>query len=216
MKRYKNKPHVLILHGVLMNAVEMFYLAHRLKNTGFIVHRFSYQSVLKTPLENASILHKKILALNLQNLHIVAHSLGGIVATHLLAKYNDIPNGNIVMLGTPIKGSWFANRLRHYPLISILLRKSMKQGLSGLDVPNWSVTTRRWGMIAGDAKFGLAMIVGGLPEAGDGVVMLKETQHPQIDEHIILPVSHTGMLFSKDTAKITAYFLKKGVFPFRE
>lgn len=195
-----------------MNAFALRYVAHQLKQAGFIVHRFSYQSVLKTPAENAKAIHKKIQALDVQTLHIVAHSLGGIVTTHLLKKYNDIPVGHVVMLGTPIQGSWFANKLRYYPLINILLRKSMTEGLSGINLPKWCAT-RRWGMVAGQSTFGLAMIVGGLPEKGDGTVMLKETQHPQINEHLILPVSHTGLLLSKETAKVTAYFLKKGIFP---
>lgn len=209
----QTKPHVLILHGVLMHALAMFYLAYQLRKYGFIVHSLSYQSILKTPAENAFILHKKILNLNLNvnKLHIVAHSLGGIVSTHLLTHFDSIAKGNIVMLGTPINGSWFANKLRPYPIINKILANSMKQGLSGKEIPEWKLEYH-WGMIAGQANFGLAIIVGGLPEKSDGTVMLKETQHKKIDEHIILPVSHTGMLFSKDVALLTASFLKYGKF----
>ena len=210
----KQRPHVLILHGVLMNALEMFYLEYQLKKSGFIVHSISYQSILKTPAENAAILHQKILKLNLNKLHIVAHSLGGIVAAHLLAKFDDIPQGNIVMLGTPINGSWFARKLRSFPVINKMLANSMKLGLSGKDIPDWK-TEHQWGMIAGKAKTGLAIIIGSLPEEGDGTVMLKETQHQKINAHITLPVTHTGMLFSKQVAQFTAHFLKTGGFPRR-
>ncbi len=208
----QQRPHVVILHGVLMNALEMFYLEYQLKKSGFIVHSISYQSILKTPAENAAILHQKILKLKLNQLHIVAHSLGGIVTAHLLATFDDSPKGNIVMLGTPINGSWFAHKLRLFPLINKMLANSMKLGLSGNDIPDWK-TEHQWGMIAGQAKIGLAMIVGGLPEEGDGTVMIKETQHPAINAHITLPVSHTGMLFSKQVAQFTAHFLKTGRFP---
>ncbi|MCK5918123.1 MAG: hypothetical protein KAG34_06840 [Cocleimonas sp.] len=195
-----------------MNALEMFYLEYQFKKSGFIVHSISYQSVLKTPAENAIILHQKILKLKLNKLHIVAHSLGGIVTAHLLAMFDDIPKGNIVMLGTPINGSWFAHKLRYVPLINKMLANSMKLGLSGNDIPDWK-TEHQWGMIAGKAKIGLAIIVGGLPEEGDGTVMLKETQHQKINTHITLPVSHTGMLFSKQVAQFTVHFLKTGKFP---
>jgi pimeloyl-ACP methyl ester carboxylesterase len=208
----QNKPHVVILHGVLMPALAMFYLTHQLRKSGFIVHSLSYQSVIKTPAENAFILHKKILNLNLNNLHIVAHSLGGIVSAHLLAYFDDIPKGNIVMLGTPISGSWFANRLCYVPILNKMLANSMVKGLSGKKIPDWK-SERHWGMIAGQSSFGLAIIAGGLPEKGDGTVMLKETQHKKINAHITLPVSHTGMLFSKDVARFTASFLKTDCFP---
>lgn len=208
----QKKPHVVLLHGVLMNAFTMFYLAHQLKKSGFIVHNLSYQSILKTPSENATILHQKILKLNANTLHIVAHSLGGIVTAHLLANFNDIPKGNIVMLGTPINGSYLANKLSYFPIINRILANSMSSGLSGKNIPQWK-TKKNWGMIAGQASFGLAIIIGGLAEKGDGTVMLKETQHKEINGHIILPVSHTGMLFSKEVAKFTIHFLKKNTFP---
>lgn len=210
-KNIKSIPHVLILHGVLMNAFEMFYLAKQLRKRGFIVHTISYQSILKTPSANASALHKEILKLNTNELHIVAHSLGGIVTAHLLDKFDDIPSGNVVMLGTPIQGSWFAKKLQKWPIINKILSNSMKRGLSGENIPEWK-STRPWGMIAGQASFGLATIMGGLPEEGDGTVMLNETYHKKITSHLTLAVSHTGLLFSKEVAKFTAYFLQEGSF----
>ena len=211
-KNIKNTPHVLIIHGVLMNAFEMFYLARQLRNKGFITHTISYQSILKTSSTNATILHKKILKLNVDNLHIVAHSLGGIVTAHLLDKFDDIiPSGNIVMLGTPIQGSWFAKKLQHWPVINKILSSSMKRGLSGKNIPTWK-STRHWGMIAGKANFGLATIMGGLPRAGDGTVMIEETYHDKITSHITLSVSHTGLLFSKEVAEFTSCFLKENSF----
>jgi len=211
LKATTKTPHVLIIHGVLMNAFEMFYLAAQLRKQGFIVHTISYQSILKTPANNASILHKKILKLKVDELHIVAHSLGGIVTSHLLAKFTDIPKGNIVMLGTPITGSWFAKKLQHWPIINKILANSMKRGLSGKDIPEWQ-STRHWGMIAGQKNFGLATIIGGLPKQGDGTVMLEETFHKNINARITLPISHTGLLFSKEAAEYVACFLKNNSF----
>ena len=210
-KKNQKRPHVLILHGVLMNAFEMFYLAKQLRKENFIVHTISYQSILKTPAANASILHQKILKLEVDNLHIVAHSLGGIVTAHLLAKFDDIPKGNIVMLGTPIQGSWFARKLQHIAIINKLLANSMKRGLSGKNIPQWN-SSRSWGMIAGKVNFGLATIIGGLPKEGDGTVMLEETLHDKITSHMTLPISHTRLLFSKEVAELTAYFLRKNSF----
>lgn len=206
-----NKPHVLVLHGVLMNAHELFYLSHKLRKQGFTVHAFSYQSILKTPAQNADIIHQKILELDIDNLHIVAHSLGGIITLHMLSKYQDIPDGKVVMLGSPVTGSWFAKRLQHWPLINSMLSSSMKKGLSGIDIPEWT-STRKVGMIAGDWGFGLATIAGGLPEKGDGTVMIKETYHDKLTEHLILKVSHTGMLFSSEVIEQTSEFLKTGHF----
>ncbi|MCK5902016.1 MAG: hypothetical protein KAG28_02610 [Cocleimonas sp.] len=189
----------------------MFYLVSQLRQQGFIVHALSYDSVLKTPKENAKRLYQKISALRLNQLHLIGHSLGGIMILHLLATFNDLPKGRVVMLGTPIKGSWFAKTLKSWFLINQLLRNSMIQGLSGKDIPEWN-STREWGMIAGRYRFGMATLLGGLPEAGDGAVMIKETYHEAIKEHLILPIAHTQFLFSKETAVYIATFLNRGTF----
>ena len=66
-----------------MNPLEMRYLGSQLEKSGFNVHYVYYQSVLKSPAENAAIIQDKIKQLNLPNLHLVGHSLGGVLLMHL-------------------------------------------------------------------------------------------------------------------------------------
>lgn len=205
------KPNVLLIHGILMNPLEMRFLGGQLAKSGFQVHYVYYQSVLKTPIENAQTVYKKINKLNLPNLHIVAHSLGGIIAIHLFNQFQDIPDGKVVMLGSPVKGSWFAQKIQNWPVISPLVNRSMPGGLSGKDLPAWDIN-RDWGMIAGTRNQGLGLIAGGLPKEGDGTVMLEETFHYKQKAHISVKTSHTGLLFSTKVAKLTSHFLKTGDF----
>ena len=51
-----------------------------------------------------------------------------------------------------------------------------------------------------------------LPGDNDGVVTIEETRIPGLADHIVLPVSHSGMLFSGDVADQTANFLRQGKF----
>lgn len=194
-----------------MNPVEMLFLGKQLQKAGFKVHYFYYQSVLKTPAENALVLHKKITSLNLPDLHIVAHSLGGLIVMHLFDQFNDMPNGKIVMLGSPVNGSFIAKKTQNWPIISKLLQRSMPKALSGEDIPDWN-TERDWGMIAGEKNYGLGFLTGGLPGPSDGTVLIEETHHPKQKDHILVQTSHTGLLFSKKVAKFTASFLNKGKF----
>ena len=71
------KPNILLIHGILMNPLEMRYLGTQLEKLRFNVHYVYYQSVLKTPEQNAKVIHDKIKKMNLPNLHLVGHSLGG-------------------------------------------------------------------------------------------------------------------------------------------
>ncbi len=194
-----------------MNPLEMRFLGNRLSQSGFKIHYVFYQSVLKTPAQNARIIHKKIKKLNLANLHIVAHSLGGVITMHLLDQFNDIPPGRVVMLGAPVKGSWIAQKVQDWPVISPLIARSMPKALSGKDIPGWH-NARDWGMIAGTRNHGLGLLAGGLPGEGDGTVLVEETRHPKQNAHITVNVSHTGLLFSTEVARLCENFLKTGTF----
>ncbi len=209
------KPNVLLIHGILMNPLEMRYLGSQLEKSGFNVHYVYYQSVLKSPAENAAIIQKKIIQLKLTNLHLVGHSLGGVLLMHLFdqmdGKKNDLPEGRVVMLGSPVTGSWIAQKVSEWPIVSPLLAKSMPNALSGVDIPDWN-TNRDWGMIAGVKGQGLGLLTGGMPNTSDGTVLLEETFHPKQKEHIQVNKSHTALLFSKEVADLTSHFLNVGSF----
>jgi pimeloyl-ACP methyl ester carboxylesterase len=205
------KPNVLLIHGILMNTLEMRYLGNQLNKSGFKVHYMYYQSVLKTPAQNAKTIHAKIKKLKLQDLHIVAHSLGGIITMHLLDQFDDIPEGRVVMLGSPVTGSWIAQKFQGWPVVSNILANSMTNALSGEGIPEWK-NQREWGMIAGTYNQGLGLLVGGLPSGGDGTVLVEETRHPKQQEHICVNKSHTALLFSREVAELTSTFLKTGKF----
>ncbi len=194
-----------------MNPLEMRLLGKRLEKNGFNVHYVFYQSVLKTAAQNAQSIHQKIKKLNLPDLHIVAHSLGGIITMHLFEQFDDIPPGRVVMLGAPVNGSWIAQKVQDWPIISPLLARSMPSALSGEDIPNWK-TNRDWGMIAGTRNQGLGFLAGGLPSESDGTVLVEETRHPGQSAHVSVKTSHTGLLFSKEVACLTEKFLKTGTF----
>lgn len=206
------KPNVLLLHGVLMNSVEMLYLQRQLEISGFNVHNFFYPSVRKNVAENTQSLCNKIHELNLDQMHIVAHSMGGIMSMHLLEHCENLPMGRIVMLGTPLNGSYTANKVIGWPLVNQLLGKSMPDGLDGsFELPE--TTDREIGMIAGsNDSLGFGMLFGGMPEKSDGTVLLSETQHSILKEHIVVDTTHTGMIFSSKTAELVVRFLENGSF----
>ena len=207
------KPNIVLLHGVLMNTVEMLYLERQLANLGYAVHNLSYASVSRSVLENTDALFSKINALDCDEFSIVAHSLGGIMALHLLQRFPDLPIKRIVMLGSPVTGSYVASRFIKWPIAGQLLRKSMHQGLSGDH--DFKPASCDIGMIAGviQSPVGMGLLLGKLPGENDGTVLLAETQHPCIKEHITVNKSHTGLIFSKAVCRLIDAFLQKGQFP---
>ena len=60
---------------------------------------FNYPSVRKSPVENARRLKQYIDRLPEQEVHLVAHSLGGVVVLHMFEQYEDIKPGRVVLMG---------------------------------------------------------------------------------------------------------------------
>jgi len=73
----------VIIHGVWML---MRLMAARLKSRGLKTHTVSYSFLKKTPVENAQRLQAQLSDLNARKIHLVGHSLGGIVILHMLAR----------------------------------------------------------------------------------------------------------------------------------
>jgi hypothetical protein len=194
-----------------MNPVEMLYLNHQLSKANFTVHSLYYPSAKHDIATNTQLLQKKIQALKLERTHIVAHSLGGIMAMHLLEKSNLPDIDRIVLLGSPLNGSYVAKRLIEWPLVNHLIKNSMNNGLDGnIPTPTQALEI---GMIAGNKNsVGIGTLIGGLPEEGDGTVLVSETRHPLLKEHIIVDNNHTGLLFSDETAQLVVTFLRNGSF----
>ena len=195
-----------------MNSVEMLYLKNLLEKQNFTVHSLSYQSVKYSIAENTQRLHSEIAALGCTDLHIVAHSLGGVLTMHLLKQYPDLPVKRVVMLGTPISGSYAAEKISRWNVIGRLLTKSMKSGLDGDH--DFKPNHHQIGMIAGSIKspIGLGLLLGKLPEENDGTVLLSETKHAVVSEHLVVNKSHTGLIFSSMVCDLVTNYLKTGHF----
>src|SRR3972149_5424539 len=78
---------------------------------------------------------------------------------------------------------------------------------------HWAPPPREIGAICGTRSFGLGrLLYRGLPRPNDGLLTVKESAFPAAREHLALPVSHTGMLFSREVADQAGQFLMTGKF----
>jgi pimeloyl-ACP methyl ester carboxylesterase len=199
---------VLLLHGLWLRGVAMGHFAHALKTAGFDAHTFDYASVhggVDTTLDR---LRERIHALG-GDVHLVGHSLGGVLAVAAAQREAQIAGGRIVCLGSPLLGSTTARSLRHLPGGGMLLGGSaglLQQGLQRWDGP------QQVGVIAGRLPFGLGMLLGGLRGQHDGTVAVAETRLPGIADHRVIAAAHTGLPFSDEAARLTIAFLRNGRF----
>jgi pimeloyl-ACP methyl ester carboxylesterase len=202
---------VVLVHGIWMIGLEMLRLQANLRRNGFECHQFRYRSLVNPPQQNAVSLNWFLQKIDADVIHLVAHSLGGIVVLHLFEQAPLQKPGRVVMLGTPLAGSEIARRLHRRVLTRPLLGKSVVRGLLG-DCPRWKAT-RELGMIAGTRGVGLGnLLFGGLEPPSDGTVRVAETRAPEIKVHLSVPHSHAGMLWSAEVADAVCRFLRTGEF----
>jgi pimeloyl-ACP methyl ester carboxylesterase len=203
---------IVYVHGLWLTGVESAWLRRRLALAlDCEAHAFHYRSVTATVGEAVEALREFIIGLNADAVHLVGHSLGGIVLLRLLESFTAVPPGRVVLLGSPVNGSCVARGLACWRLGSAVLGRMVEVEL--LQAPQ-----RRWeggrdlGLIAGSQSLGLGRVVAELPHPNDGTVAVVETELPGATDRIVLPVSHTGMLFSAEVVRQTACFLRHGRF----
>lgn len=202
---------VVLVHGLWMRGLVFFYMASLLRRQGYQVKQFSYRSYWRTPAENADLLAKSIEKIQAPVVHLVGHSLGGIVLLHLLDRQLHLKPGRVVLLGCPVKGSQVAAKIMRIPLFgALLLGKSVHQGLLG-GAPKFS-GQRKLGVICGDRPFGAGRLFVSADSPGDGTVFVRETKLDKTRDTIELNVTHTSMLFSVDVARQIGCFLGNGRF----
>jgi len=208
---------VVLVHGLWYGPVAMSVLARRLGAQGFSVRKFSYPATTSHVLGHAQKLLRFIRQGQAAKTHLVGHSLGGLVIVKALEIDHDegheaipqLSDGRIVLLGTPLMGSGVAQRVMQLPGGPALFRKVARDLCSG---HNSLKVGTRIGLIAGSRSFGLGRLLGQSSEGSDGTVALAEADSPYLAARLILPVSHTGMLFSRGVAEQTVCFLRSGHF----
>jgi len=181
------------------------------KNHGFTTAQFSYHSVSEGVAENSRRLRNFINQAPADTVHLVAHSLGGVLALQMLTRFPTDKVGRIVCLGSPLAGSSAARNLSRARLGRTMLGRTAHEAL--LEGPlESSDDHHEVGVIAGTVGLGLGLIVGRLEKPHDGMVTLKETQLPGITDHLTMAVNHFGLILVRKVVEQTSHFLLHGEF----
>jgi pimeloyl-ACP methyl ester carboxylesterase len=198
---------VLLLHGLMMRRPAMWPLAGRLRRRGYSTLTFGYGTWLGTPARAMERLAMLMYGLQPGPVHVVAHSLGALIALETMNQYQRLPPGRVVCLGAPLAGSSAARSLsqRGVGVLAGRCGQLMRGGLQQLP-------PREVAVIAGARSFGMGRVVSRFDGLNDGTVAVWETRLPGLKEHAVLPVSHTGLLFDPRVGEMAADFLERGYF----
>ncbi len=191
---------VVLVHGLGAPAMMMRPMQHRFEAVGYVTCNFGYPSLVGEIQQHggrlADVLADLASRRSFESIHLVTHSMGGIVTRCALQARLPPQLGRIVMLAPPNRGSPVATRLR--PLAGRLVRPidqlSQHAGSWISQLP--SIPGVQVGVIAG---------------AQDWVVG-DNTHLPDEADHILIPAFHTPIVWQSTAFAHALHFLRHGRF----
>lgn len=204
---------IILVHGLWMTGLELTVMRHRLHaDYGFECVQFSYASVTGTMVDHVRKLRELAQAQKCERLHFVGHSLGGVVTYKLLESTNDLPPGRAVFLGSPLNGSRAVEGMARWTLGRVAVGDEVRKELTECQPRRWD-GRRDIGIIAGSVNMGIGRFFSDAFTANsDGTVLIEETKLAGAVDHIVLPVTHTGMVLSPAVTRQITHFLREGKF----
>lgn len=211
---------VVLLHGLSRTEVSMRALGEALEYHGYRVVNEGYPSNDSPIEELVEHVGMAVSACGEARVHMVTHSMGGILARAWLRDNRPADMGRVVMLAPPNHGSEIVDNMAEldaFPAIrdvlDFLQGPAARELGTGLDsVPSQLPPVDfELGVIAGNRAInplGPIMIEG----ENDGAVSVESTRVEGMTDHVVLPVTHTMMMINPLVMAQVLEFLRNGVF----
>jgi pimeloyl-ACP methyl ester carboxylesterase len=206
---------VVLLHGLGRTDRAMRPLAEALAAAGYRVHNLAYPSLAEEPEELVAIVTRQIDACcaRAERLHVVTHSLGGLLARASLARAPRANLGRVVMLAPPNHGSAYVDLAREVdlpaaervPAIAALGTDPAGFALA-LPAPTYPV-----GVIAGTRTLNPldAVVVAG---PSDGAVSVASAQLDGMTDFLLVDATHSSIRRKPAVHAQVIAFLRSGRF----
>lgn len=206
---------VILLHGLARTNSSMGKLEKQLTEEGFRVVNLGYPSrdYVIEQLAKRAINPALEECKSEKTVSFVTHSLGGILVRQYLSQQKISNLKRVVMLGPPNRGSEVVDKMSQVPGFDFINGKAgMQLGTDSNSIPN----------TLGQADFDVGIIAGTksvnlilsylIPGEDDGKVSVESTKLLGMNDHIILPVTHTFMMSNKNVISQTIQYLRNGKF----
>lgn len=208
---------VLLLHGTARRASSMNRLERAFRAAGYETLNLDYPARSAAIEDLAARIRPGVerFADQVARLHVVTHSMGGLVARALITRHRPRSLGRVVMLAPPNGGSEVADALQRFRAFhrffgpaaaQLVTRRSegLERLLGPVDFP--------LGVIAADRSLYLLESWLLLPGPNDGRVTVARTRVNGMSDHVTLHATHALMMRNRQVIRQCLHFVRDGRF----
>lgn len=208
---------IVLLHGLARTSLSMARLGRYLRRQGYVVVNVGYPS-RSHPIETLArrAIPPALARLRQQGvgrIHLVSHSMGGILARTFLATEHVPELGRVVMLGPPNQGSELVDVLWGYGWFRWFFGPAARQlSTAAESLPNrLGPATFPLGVIIGDCSAGWPFAAC-FPGPNDGKVTVARAHLAGMDDFLTVPCGHAFVMNNPLAREQVVWFLAHGRF----
>lgn len=210
---------VILLHGLGRTSLSMMPMARALEDAGYVTANIDYPSRFHA----VEVLAPTALGRGFEQceqsgaapVHVVTHSMGGILVRHYLSLHQPPALGRVVMLGPPNQGSVVADRLMDQPIYREVNGPAGQQLGTGADgiAARLGPVAFELGVLAGNERTAVDQWLSeGIEEDSDGKVTVEETRVEGMADFRVLAANHTFITSDPRAIAQVIHFLRDGRF----
>lgn len=194
---------VILVHGLWGTDLGLRWLGRRISRAGMAVTYYRYASWRESLEKSSRGLRELIRQSAGGTVHLLGHSMGGIVIARMLEGGSPPEVGKVALLGSPIRGSAVVTALSGNPVGRFLIGTAAREGIVEDRPP--APTDRPLLVVAGTFPLGIGLLFN-LPRPNDGWIQVSETR-VEGARTMLSGAWHFGLLFSRKVAEgVCAFF----------